>query len=98
MENEWITPQEPNELKPAIDTLLKDLQEYVDQASPEEKEKLKGYGVLPQHSNNLKNQNTMDNNIDNLLSVQRISLVCFTIKEFFLNKKKIVTLKKLKKQ
>lgn len=43
----------------------KDLQKYVDQASPEEKERLKDYEVLPQHSNNPKNQNTMDNNTDN---------------------------------
>lgn len=130
MENELITPQESNELKPATDTLLvlnihtnqiemvkgidkegnlqkvppqekkdneplirvdkhgdlfsnffsnfyrqlknpthfnffkvseydavytaNDLQKYVDQASPEEKEKLKDYEILPQHNNNTK--------------------------------------------
>lgn len=48
----------------AIDT-AKDLQQYVDQAAPEEKEKLKDYEVLPKDTNPLKNQNTMENNTDN---------------------------------
>jgi hypothetical protein len=43
----------------------KDLQQYVDQASPEEKEKLKDYAVSPNNTNPLKNQNTMENNTDN---------------------------------
>jgi hypothetical protein len=43
----------------------KDLQQYVDQASPEEKEKLAAYEVLPKNTNPLKNQNTMENNTDN---------------------------------
>ncbi|QBA19692.1 DUF3945 domain-containing protein [Chryseobacterium indologenes] len=47
----------------AVNT-AKDLQKYVDQASPEEKEKLKDYEVLPKHNNNPKNKNTMDNNTD----------------------------------
>ncbi|MDH6252448.1 hypothetical protein M2347_002175 [Chryseobacterium sp. H1D6B] len=42
-----------------------DLQQYVDQASPEEKEKLKEYQVLPKNTNQFKNQNTMENNTDN---------------------------------
>ncbi len=48
----------------AVNT-AKDLQKYIDQASPEEKEKLKDYEVLPQYNNNPKNQNTMDNSTDN---------------------------------
>jgi len=48
----------------AVNT-AKDLQQYVDQASPEEKEKLKEYEVLPKNTNPLKNQNTMENNTDN---------------------------------
>lgn len=43
----------------------RDLQKYVDQASSEEKEKLKDYEVLPKNNNNSKNQNTMDNNTEN---------------------------------
>jgi len=39
----------------------KDLQQYVDQASPEEIEKLKDYEVLPKDSNPIKNHNTMEN-------------------------------------
>ncbi|GGG62832.1 DUF3945 domain-containing protein [Epilithonimonas arachidiradicis] len=48
----------------AVDT-AKDLQQYVDQASPEEKEKLKEYEIIPKNTNPLKNQNTMENNTDN---------------------------------
>lgn len=44
----------------AVNT-AKDLQKYVDQASPEEKEKLKDYEVLPKETNPIKNQNTMEN-------------------------------------
>ncbi|ASK32335.1 hypothetical protein CEY12_20605 [Chryseobacterium sp. T16E-39] len=46
-------------------TTANDLQKYVDQASPEEKEKLKDYEVLPKNDNNLKNLNTMENNTEN---------------------------------
>ncbi|KYH08229.1 hypothetical protein A1704_06115 [Chryseobacterium cucumeris] len=45
----------------AVNT-AKDLQKYVDEASPAEKEKLKDYEI---HNNNPKNQNTMDNNTEN---------------------------------
>lgn len=48
----------------AVDT-AKDLQQYVDQASPEEKEQLKEYEILPKNTNPLKNQKTMENNTDN---------------------------------
>ncbi len=43
----------------------KNLQKYVNQASPEEKEKLKDYEVLPKNNNNHKNQNMMDNKTEN---------------------------------
>jgi hypothetical protein len=166
MENELINPQEPNELKPATDTLLvlnihtnqvemvkginqdgnlqkvapqekkdndplirvdkhgdifsnffsnfyrqlknpthfnffkvseydavntaKDLQKYVDQASPEEKEKLKDYEVLPQHNNNPKNQNTMDNNTDNQeYRFQPEQIDWKTMEKFGLNQEKL---------
>ncbi|MHA7607888.1 DUF3945 domain-containing protein [Elizabethkingia meningoseptica] len=48
----------------AVDT-AKDLQQYVNQASSEEKEQLKEYEILPKNTNPLKNQNTMENNTDN---------------------------------
>ncbi|WP_313101716.1 DUF3945 domain-containing protein [Epilithonimonas sp.] len=48
----------------AVDT-AKDLQQYVDQASPEEKEQLKEYEILPKNTNPLKNQKTMENNTEN---------------------------------
>ncbi|WP_313270594.1 DUF3945 domain-containing protein [Epilithonimonas vandammei] len=48
----------------AVDT-AKDLQQYVDQASPEEREQLKQYEILPKNTNPLKNQKTMENNTDN---------------------------------
>jgi len=47
-----------------VDT-AKDLQQYVNQASPEEKEQLKEYEILPKNTNPLKNQKTMENNTDN---------------------------------
>lgn len=48
----------------AVDT-AKDLQQYVDQASHEEREQLKEYEILPKNTNPLKNQKTMENNTDN---------------------------------
>ncbi|SKB95347.1 hypothetical protein [Chryseobacterium balustinum] len=47
----------------AVNT-AKDLQQYVDQASPEEKEKLKDYAIQLKNTNPLKNQNTMENNTE----------------------------------
>lgn len=44
--------------------MAKDLQQYVDQASPEEKEKLKDYAIQLKNTNPLKNQNTMENNTE----------------------------------
>lgn len=48
----------------AVDT-AKELQQYVEQASPEEKEQLKEYEILPKNTNPLKNQKTMENTTDN---------------------------------
>lgn len=44
----------------AVNT-AKDLQQYVEQASSEEKEKLRDYEVLPKETNPIKNHNTMEN-------------------------------------
>ncbi|WP_288447098.1 DUF3945 domain-containing protein [uncultured Chryseobacterium sp.] len=67
-----------------------DLQKYVDQASTEEKEKLKDYEVLPQHNNNPKNQNTMDNNTDNQeYRFQPEQIDWKTMEKFGLNQEKL---------
>ena len=67
-----------------------DLQKYVDQASPEEKEKLKDYEILPQHNNNPKNQNTMDNNTDNQeYRFQPEQIDWKTMEKFGLNQEKL---------
>ncbi|CAH0195038.1 DUF3945 domain-containing protein [Chryseobacterium sp. Bi04] len=73
----------------AVNT-AKDLQNYVDQASPEEKEKLKDYEVLPKHNNNPKNQNTMDNNTENQeYRFQPEQIDWKTMEKFGLNKEKL---------
>ncbi|MGR3857144.1 DUF3945 domain-containing protein [Chryseobacterium indologenes] len=73
----------------AVNT-AKDLQKYVDQASPEEKEKLKDYEVLPQHNNNPKNQNTMDNNTDNQEYRFQLEQIDWkTMEKFGLNQEKL---------
>lgn len=73
----------------AVNT-AKDLQKYVDQASPQEKEKLKDYGVLPQHNNNPKNQNTMDNNTENQeYRFQPEQIDWKTMEKFGLNQEKL---------
>jgi len=73
----------------AVNT-AKDLQKYVDQASPEEKEKLKGYEVLPRNNNNPKNQNTMDNNTDNQeYRFQPEQIDWKTMEKFGLNQEKL---------
>ncbi|WP_456151796.1 DUF3945 domain-containing protein [Chryseobacterium oranimense] len=73
----------------AVNT-AKDLQKYVDQASPEEKEKLKNYEVLPQHNNNPKNQNTMDNNTGNQeYRFQPEQIDWKTMEKFGLNQEKL---------
>ncbi|REC42024.1 DUF3945 domain-containing protein [Chryseobacterium sp. 5_R23647] len=73
----------------AVNT-AKDLQQYVDQASPEEKEKLKEYEVLPKNTNPLKNQNTMENNTDNQeYRFQPEQIDWKTMEKFGLNKEKL---------
>ena len=73
----------------AVNT-AKDLQKYVDQASPEEKEKLKDYEILPKHNNNPKNQNTMDNNTDNQeYRFQPEQIDWKTMEKFGLNQEKL---------
>lgn len=73
----------------AVNT-AKDLQKYVDQASPEEKEKLKDYEVLPKNNNNPKNQNTMDNNTENQeYRFQPEQIDWKTMEKFGLNQEKL---------
>ncbi|KYH06692.1 hypothetical protein A1704_23045 [Chryseobacterium cucumeris] len=73
----------------AVNT-AKDLQKYVDQASPEEKERLKDYEVLPKHNNNPKNQNTMNNNTDNQeYRFQPEQIDWKTMEKFGLNQEKL---------
>ncbi|WP_343607822.1 DUF3945 domain-containing protein [Chryseobacterium oranimense] len=73
----------------AVNT-AKDLQKYVDQASPEEKEKLKDYEVLPKHNNNPKNKNTMDNNTENQeYRFQPEQIDWKTMEKFGLNQEKL---------
>lgn len=73
----------------AVNT-AKDLQQYVDQASPEEKEKLKEYEVLPNNTNPLKNQNTMENNTDNQeYRFQPEQIDWKTMEKFGLNQEKL---------
>lgn len=73
----------------AVNT-AKDLQKYIDQASPEEKEKLKDYEVLPKNNNNPKNQNTMDNNTDNQEYRFRPEQIDWkTMEKFGLNQEKL---------
>jgi hypothetical protein len=68
----------------------KDLQQYVDQASPEEKEKLKEYEILPKNTNPLKNQNTMENDTDNQeYRFQPEQIDWKTMEKFGLNKEKL---------
>ena len=73
----------------AVNT-AKDLQKYVDQACPEEKEKLKDYEVLPKNNNNLKNHNTMDNNTENQeYRFQPEQIDWKTMEKFGLNQEKL---------
>ncbi|WP_241279580.1 DUF3945 domain-containing protein [Chryseobacterium cucumeris] len=73
----------------AVNT-AKDLQKYVDQASSEEKEKLKDYEVLPKNNNNPKNQNTMDNNTENQeYRFQPEQIDWKTMEKFGLNQEKL---------
>lgn len=73
----------------AINT-ARDLQQYVDQASPEEKEKLKEYEILPKNINPLINQNTMENNTDNQeYRFQPEQIDWKTMEKFGLNQEKL---------
>lgn len=73
----------------AVNT-AKDLQQYVDQASPEEKEKLKEYAIQLKNTNPLKNQNTMENNTDNQeYRFQPEEIDWKTMEKFGLNKEKL---------
>lgn len=73
----------------AVNT-AKDLQQYVDQAAPEEKEKLKDYEVLPKDRNQFKNQNTMENNTDNQeYRFQPDQIDWNTMEKFGLNQEKL---------
>jgi hypothetical protein len=73
----------------AVNT-AKDLQHYVDQASPEEKEQLKEYEILPKNINNPKNQNTMENNTDNQeYRFQPEQIDWKTMEKFGLNQEKL---------
>jgi len=69
---------------------VKDLQKYVDQASPEENEKLKEYEVLPNKTNPLKNQNTMENNTETQeYRFQPEQIDWKTMEKFGLNQEKL---------
>ncbi|KFF00687.1 hypothetical protein IX39_08665 [Chryseobacterium formosense] len=73
----------------AVNT-AKDLQYYVDQASPEEKEKLKEYAIQLKNTNPLKNQNTMENNTDNQeYRFQPEQIDWKTMEKFGLNQEKL---------
>lgn len=67
-----------------------DLQNYVAQASPKEKEKLKNYEVLPKNNNNPKNQITMENNTENQeYRFQPEQIDWKTMEKFGLNQEKL---------
>ncbi|UZT98993.1 DUF3945 domain-containing protein [Chryseobacterium fluminis] len=73
----------------AVNT-AKDLQQYVDQASLEEKEKLKEYEVLPKNTNPSKNQNTMENNTETQeYRFQPEQIDWKTMEKFGLNQEKL---------
>ncbi|WP_415326292.1 DUF3945 domain-containing protein [Chryseobacterium sp. MMS23-Vi53] len=80
----------------AINT-AKDLQRYVDQASPEEKEKLKDYKVLPKETNPIKNQNTMENtpNTETEYRYSAEQIDWKTLEKLGLNKEKLEKLNAL---
>lgn len=73
----------------AVNT-AKDLQQYVDQASPEEKEKLKEYAIQLKNTNPIKNQNTMENNTDHQeYRFQPEQIDWNTMEKFGLNQEKL---------
>lgn len=68
----------------------KDLQKYVDQASTEEKERLKDYEILPKNNNNPKNQNSMENNTETQeYRFQPEQIDWKTMEKFGLNQEKL---------
>ncbi len=73
----------------AVNT-AKDFQQYVDQASPEENEKLKEYEVLSKNTNHIKNQNTMENHTENQeYRFQPEQIDWKTMEKFGLNQEKL---------
>jgi len=68
----------------------KDLQQYVNQASPEEKEKLKDYHVSTKNTNPLKHKNAMENNTHNQEYRFQLEQIDWkTMEKFGLNQEKL---------
>lgn len=68
----------------------KDLQHYVDQASPEENEQVKEHEVLPNDTNPLKDRNTMENNTETQdYRFQPEQIDWKTMEKFGLNQEKL---------
>ncbi|MCD9855785.1 DUF3945 domain-containing protein [Epilithonimonas sp. JDS] len=68
----------------------KELQQYVDNASPEDKEVLKAYEMLPKNTNQLKDHNTMENNTDTQeYRFQPEQIDWKTMEKFGLNQEKL---------
>ncbi|TXF74819.1 DUF3945 domain-containing protein [Chryseobacterium sp.] len=68
----------------------KDFGQHVDQTSPEQKKKLKEYELLPKDTNQLKNQNTMENNTENQeYRFQPEQIDWKTMEKFGLNQEKL---------
>ncbi|MGO4708868.1 DUF3945 domain-containing protein [Chryseobacterium sp. 2TAF14] len=78
-------------------TTAKDLQQYVDQASSEEKEKQKDNEVLPKETNQIKNQNTMENtpNTETEYRYSENQIDWKTMEKLGLNKEKLEKLNAL---
>ncbi|WDF46001.1 DUF3945 domain-containing protein [Chryseobacterium sp. KACC 21268] len=73
----------------AIST-AKDLQQYVNNASPEDKEVLKAYEMLPKNTNQLKDHSTMENNTDTQeYRFQPEQIDWKTMEKFGLNQEKL---------
>ncbi|MFS4432174.1 DUF3945 domain-containing protein [Chryseobacterium sp. S90] len=73
----------------AVNT-AKDLQQYIYQASPEEKKMLKEYELVPKNINNPKNKNTMDNNTETQeYRFQPEQIDWKTMEKFGLNQQKL---------
>ncbi|WP_312822781.1 DUF3945 domain-containing protein [Epilithonimonas sp.] len=73
----------------AVNT-AKDLQHYVDQACSEDRNKIQDYEILPYQTNQLKNQNTMENNTDHQeYRFQPEQIDWKTMEKFGLNQEKL---------